>query len=182
MGKTFIISDTHIGHKNIILYENRPFADLNQMQKEIIKNWNSVVTNDDKIFHLGDVCFGNKEIAKDFISKLNGKKYLIMGNHDKSHSVKWWLESGFIWVSKYPIIYRNFYILSHEPIYINSWIPMINIHGHMHSGRMESNQYVNISCECVDYTPMDFDEIKKSTANLIAAMRLKLPKEGELCT
>ena len=120
MIRTFIISDTHIDHKNIIPYENRPFLNLDQMKIEIIKNWNSIVTNEDKVFHLGDVCFGNKEVAKDFVSKLNGKKYLIMGNHDKSHSVKWWLDSGFIWVSKYPILYRNFtyyhtnpYILIH---------------------------------------------------------------------
>ncbi len=183
MIRTFIISDTHIDHKNIIPYENRPFLNLDQMKKEIIKNWNSIVTNEDKVFHLGDVCFGNKEVAKDFVSKLNGKKYLIMGNHDKSHSVKWWLDSGFIWVSKYPILYRNFYILSHEPIYINSWIPMINVHGHMHSKKMESSQYINISCECVNYMPVDFEEIKKSSTALIEAIRLKLPsnnREGDV--
>lgn len=173
MARTFLISDTHISHKNIIQYESRPFTDLYHMEQTIIKNWNNIVSKEDKVFHLGDVCFGNKESVRNFISQLNGKKYLIMGNHDKSHSVKWWLEAGFDWVSRYSIIYKYFYILSHEPIYINSCMPYINCHGHIHSNRFDSKQFVNCSVECIDYTPIDFEEIKNSCEKIIESKKVK---------
>ena len=54
MGKTFFIADTHFGHNAIIGYENRPFADIEEMDEHIIKCWNGTVTADDKVFIIGD--------------------------------------------------------------------------------------------------------------------------------
>lgn len=159
--KMFMISDMHFGHENIIKYENRPFFDAEEMTNTIIKRWNSVVQRDDEVFCLGDVSFKNKDITTSIILGLNGIKTLILGNHDRSKSNKWWHEVGFQEVSKYPIIVGEFYILSHEPIYLTESMPYANIHGHIHHLKYESKQHFNVSVECIDYTPMNFEDIKK---------------------
>lgn len=160
MNKTYLISDLHIYHENIMKYESRPFRDMDHMIKSILINWNNTVKKDDKVFLLGDVGFHCKEKIKEFVMQLNGRKLLILGNHDRSHSVKWWTDCGFQEVSKYPIILKKFYILSHEPIYLNENMPYMNIHGHLHSQKFDSKQFVNVSVECINYTPIDFETIK----------------------
>ena len=79
----YFISDTHFHHHNIIKYCNRPFKDVDEMNKVLIKNWNNTVTDFDTIFHLGDVALTSESEMKDMIPKLKGKKILIKGNHDK---------------------------------------------------------------------------------------------------
>lgn len=79
----FFTSDTHFHHKNILKYCNRPFKTVGEMDSTLIENWNSIVGEDDVIFHLGDFCFGSKKSWKYLLDKLNGKKYLAAGNHDK---------------------------------------------------------------------------------------------------
>ena len=67
----YLISDTHFGHKNIISYCNRPFSSVEEMDKTLIKNWNSVVKKEDTVYHLGDFAFGNKEFTQKIIKQLN---------------------------------------------------------------------------------------------------------------
>ena len=86
MNKIFYTSDIHFGHKNIIEYENRPFKDINEMEEIIIKKWNNKVNEDDDVYILGDVAIITSnytlETLNNTVSKLNGKKHLILGNHD----------------------------------------------------------------------------------------------------
>lgn len=158
--KIFMISDMHFGHGNIIKYENRPFKNVLEMDLAIVGKWNNTVAKEDKIFVVGDVSFYNKEKTTNIIKGLNGYKILILGNHDK-HSINWWKEVGFDEVSKYPIIIDGFYILSHEPVYLTEIMPYTNIHGHIHHLKYDSKQYFNISVECINYTPINFEDIKK---------------------
>ena len=81
-GKIFLISDSHFGHKNIIKYCNRPFDNVEDMNSTLIKNWNSVVDNEDYVYHLGDFGLGTKDELIAIGNKLNGHKILVMGNHD----------------------------------------------------------------------------------------------------
>lgn len=159
MGKTFVYSDPHFGHANIIKYESRPFQNVHDMDYQLIKRWNQEVSKDDTVFVLGDVSFYNKEETAHIINQLNGRKFLILGNHDRGRSVKWWKEVGFDEVSKYPIIYGGFFIMSHEPVYLNEHMLYVNIHGHTHSQSYESKQYVNVSVEKIDYRPVLLDSI-----------------------
>jgi len=165
MNKTFVIADIHAGHNNIIKYENRPFTDITSMDIEIIKCWNKVVTKNDKVFVLGDVSFYNFEKTANFVNSLNGRKHLIMGNHDMSHPIKWWLDTGFESVSKYPIIYNEFIVMSHEPPnYFNANTPYFYIYGHVHSTDMYKTITKNSACVCIerwDYTPVDIEKIKE---------------------
>ncbi len=78
---TFFTSDTHFNHANIIKFCNRPFKDVEQMNDVMIANWNSVIGKDDTVFHLGDFCLGGAAEWTKILDRLNGKIYLIMGNH-----------------------------------------------------------------------------------------------------
>ena len=80
----YFTSDLHIGHKNIIKYSNRPFSSVEEMNEALIANWNKTVKPEDDIWHLGDFFFTKeKQEAIDILNKLNGRKHLIWGNHDK---------------------------------------------------------------------------------------------------
>lgn len=80
---THFVSDTHWGHTNIIKYSNRPFSSVPEMNEALIKNWNAVVQPNDTVWHLGDVAFCKYPEFKSIISRLNGNKNLVYGNHDK---------------------------------------------------------------------------------------------------
>jgi len=157
---SYLISDCHFGHKNIMLYEKRPFETIEEMDSHIIKCWNNKVNKHDTVYFLGDVSFYGKEKTREIINSLNGRKFLIMGNHDRAHSMIWWKDAGFEWVSKWPILFKKWYILSHEPIYLNENMPYVNVHGHIHSKKYTSPQYINISVEQINYTPVDFEAIR----------------------
>lgn len=80
----WVTSDLHFGHKNIIKYENRPFKDIEEMDKAIIELWNKTVKKDDKVYILGDFSWYKGKKTNEILYKLNGSKSLIIGNHDKN--------------------------------------------------------------------------------------------------
>lgn len=155
----WVISDTHFHHDRMILYEGRPFSDIEEMNCQLIKRWNQVVSKRDKVFHLGDFSFGSQRQVAEIINQLKGDIYLILGNHDRSHSDAWWLTAGIKTVYRYPIIMDKYFMLSHEVMYLNDHMPYINLHGHTHSKSIDSFQYVNCSVEVNNYTPQDLDAI-----------------------
>ncbi|CAI6083538.1 phosphoesterase [Cohnella sp. JJ-181] len=160
MANTFFISDHHFGHRHIIDFESRPFASAEEMDEAMIERWNAVVGRDDSVFHLGDFSFLNMEKTRGIVSRLNGRKTLILGNHDRGRSRSWWLEAGFEEVSVYPIIYKDFFFLSHEPMYMNKHMPYVNVHGHIHGQKYEGKNYFNVCVEHWDYTPLTFEQIR----------------------
>lgn len=168
MGRTFMISDTHFGdnEKGIISFENRPFKDKDDMIDKLIKNWNKEVRPEDTVYHLGDVFWGLKwEERQDIIKKLNGTKILIMGNHDRNGDIEYWLKLGFDKVYDIPVVYNDFFILSHEPLYMTN-SPYKNIFGHVHGNKAYKDFSETSFCVCVErktmkYKPIDFEDIKK---------------------
>ena len=78
----YYISDLHIGHYNIIGFDNRPFSSCEEMTETLILNWNSVVADDDTVYILGDFIWGKDSTWPDIVRRFNGKKVLIRGNHD----------------------------------------------------------------------------------------------------
>lgn len=83
--KIWFTSDTHFFHKRILEYCQRPFANVEEMNNELIYRWNQVVRNDDVVFHLGDFCLGKPNKWNSILDRLNGKICLILGNHDTIH-------------------------------------------------------------------------------------------------
>jgi calcineurin-like phosphoesterase family protein len=76
-------SDTHFCHKNIIRLCDRPFADVDEMNEAIIANWNAVVAPEDTVYHLGDVALGQWVEWDSILTRLNGRKAIVVGNHDR---------------------------------------------------------------------------------------------------
>ena len=85
--KVWFTSDLHFWHKNICKYCNRPFETMEEMNQALINNWTSVVKEDDTVFVLGDMGFCGYDKLEPLMSQLNGKKYLIQGNHDSDKIV-----------------------------------------------------------------------------------------------
>ena len=79
----YYISDMHFGHKNVIMYDKRPFSSVEEMENEMINRWNSVVTNKDTVYVLGDFSWYKEEKTLEILDRLNGKIVLIKGNHDR---------------------------------------------------------------------------------------------------
>lgn len=160
MENVFFTSDHHFGHKLIIDFESRPFENAMEMNEAMIGRWNEVVGPEDKVFHLGDFSFLNLEATRAIVSRLNGYKMLILGNHDRGRGRAWWLEAGFDEVSEYPLIYKDFFFLSHEPMYMNKHMPYVNVHGHIHGQKYEGKNYFNICVEHWEYRPLSFEQIR----------------------
>ena len=154
----FFIADTHFDDDNIRRYENRPFADVSQMNQAIMANWNRVVGSSDMVYFLGDI--GQIE----WIKQLNGIKYLVKGNHDTECNA-FYRENGFAEVYDIPIIYDGFWLLSHEPLYVNRNMPYANIFGHIHDNpayKTVSSRSYCVSVERIHYTPIALSEIQSA--------------------
>jgi len=76
------ISDTHFGHRNVINFDRRPFADIEQMNRALIALWNDRVQPDDDVWILGDFCYRSERAPEWYLRQLKGHKHLIVGNHD----------------------------------------------------------------------------------------------------
>lgn len=157
----FFIADTHFSDDNIRRYENRPFESVTEMDERLTINWNNAVDSNDEVYVLGD--FGADGCEKEFLSKLNGIKYLVKGNHD-DESNDYYRNAGFKEVYDLPVLYKNFWVLSHDAIYVNRNMPYANLFGHVHNNPIikdYSSQHFCVSAERINYTPISFDEIAK---------------------
>ena len=163
----YFISDTHFYHEKIIEYVNRPFKDVEEMNNTLIDNWNKRVKHKDEVYILGDFSFGNKEQTLDLLDKLNGRKYLIQGNHDRVVKDKE-VASKFEWIKDYhKLKYKKYkFILFHYPLMV--WdcqhYGAIHLYGHIHSGVAPLGQarMFNMSVEKNNYEPVSIEEIIES--------------------
>lgn len=176
-------SDTHFFHENILRYCNRPFRDVTEMNDVLVKNWNETVPEDGVVFHLGDFAFGDPHEWNDILSRLNGRIYLILGNHDMKH-IKQGFMKRFAYVTQQMTIRvgGQSIILNHNPFlayggaYRNVW----QLFGHVHSGPLSGKgkdgdsgsgkdlprlvhlfprQY-DVGVDNNDFRPVSFKEIK----------------------
>ena len=142
----FFTADTHLGHENIIKYCNRPFASIEEHDEEIIKRWNEKIGPDDIVFHLGDFAFASESYIKYVLEQLNGKKYLIFGNHDWKRMTKSICQKYFVDVSQQMVIRidNQLIYLNHFPFlcFAGSWRGLDaawQIFGHVHSGPLSAD-------------------------------------------
>lgn len=157
----FFTSDTHFQHANIIDYCKRPFANVEEMNETIINNWNSVVTEEDKVIHVGDFSFGRFEKAEEIFNRLKGEKILIVGNHDEK------------WKNRYVKLFKEVHRglslevdgikiwLSHIPVQQITREDTLYINGHVHEKWLFNNNRINVGVDKHHFKLWSLDEIKK---------------------
>ena len=163
MANCWLISDMHFGHANIIKFTRhdgtwlRPFSSVEEMDEHIIDNWNSVVKDGDIVYHLGDVYF---EHGHKILPKLKGRKRLILGNHDNGKAS--YIQSNFQKVLAWRMFPEFGLLLTHVPVHPGSLEFKVkkNVHGHLHQNLIDDERYVNVSVECINYTPINIEELR----------------------
>jgi calcineurin-like phosphoesterase family protein len=192
MGKfvnRFVISDTHFGHTNswekFKLADGsplRPFTSTEEMDETMIERWNAKVKPHDTVYHLGDVVINQKSLH--LVSRLNGRKILIRGNHDIFRD-KQYTDVGFEQLHGVRVFVDKF-ILSHIPLHPDCVTERfkVNVHGHLHgnevmrtihdlnyteemTNRLGYNpvqqvdpRYLCVSVEHTNYEPLSFEEVE----------------------
>ena len=159
----WVISDTHFYHSKILGYCQRPFETVEEMNEVLIKNWNSVINEGDIVYILGDFCFGNKEMLREIVCQLKGRKILILGNHDRLTKGAY-LDVGFETVTKNPMIVDGDFILSHHPLQ-GDLGRFYNIHGHKHKLPSEaqfSPKHFDIGVDDHNFFPHNLDTVIKT--------------------
>jgi len=153
---TYFISDTHFGHKKLLLFERKAFVSIEEHDEYITNTINKIVKPTDTLIHLGDV--GNLEMVR----KLNGHKELVLGNHDQ-RPIKEYL-GYFAKVHETPLYFKKNIMLSHEPHPVPEGV--LNVHGHLHGAKLNSINHLNISAWCVDYKPIEENEVYRIASAL----------------
>ena len=169
MAETFLISDTHFGHTNVCKFLRddgtplRPWNDVNEMNEALVERWNSVVTDKDKVYMLGDVAIPRHGLR--WLFELKGTKVLIRGNHD--------IFKLSDYLPHFKDIrgchYLDKTLLTHIPVHpVNLTRYAANIHGHLHfrvisdplSG-LPDPRYYNVCVENINYTPISWNVVRQ---------------------
>ena len=115
----------------------RPFADIEEMHRAIMQNWNAVVNDSDDVYLIGDVCFGFNGATADYVRSLRGQKHLLIGNHDKKNLKNQKFRDLFVSIDNYLTIEDEGrkVVLFHYPIlewdgYFKGWY---HVYGHIHN-------------------------------------------------
>ena len=179
--KVWFTADTHFGHRNIIRYCQRPFATVEEMNETIIDNWNGVVGKDDVVFHLGDFSVGGAAEWTSLIESLNGRIFLVLGNHDMNN-----VDQGFmrrfenvsmqmlVSIGKQRIYLNHYPFLCYGGAYRGSW----QLFGHVHTcpcnsgldnSRLEMlfpTQY-DVGVDNNNFKPVSFEEVEMKIKNQV---------------
>lgn len=167
----YLISDLHLGHKNILTFEHegkplRPFSTMEEMHEVLVENWNKVVTPQDKVYVLGDVAMNAWGLSQ--MDKMTGRKRLVMGNHDLMGWAKYVKRhgGGGPFEEVYGVRQINGVWMTHVPMHVQSVSQkrvIVNAHGHLHANKVTgdfSKKYFNVCVECINYTPISIDEVR----------------------
>ena len=158
--KIFFTADTHFNHPAILKHCQRPFSTIEEMNECLIENWNNKVGKKDRIYIIGDLCFSDH---LKIIQRLNGRKHLIIGNHDKSLNQT--ILSHFVSVSqrKEVKINNRLFILEHCPLrtWEECYAGSILLYGHVHGRNQTYNLSFDVGVDTNNYWVYEYPEIMK---------------------
>jgi len=132
----YFTADTHFGHANSIKFCNRPFSDVHEMNEYMIAAWNERVRDNDAVFIIGDMFFKSNIPPAEILPRLNGRKHLIVGNHDGQWMPHQNLNKFFESVDTYYDYHDNdrSYVMCHYPLLTYQHeMKWYMIHGHIHN-------------------------------------------------
>lgn len=178
-------ADQHLNHTNIIKYCNRPFKDVNEMDTKLIFDWNSIIRADDCVFHLGDLCLGNLNVASIYIPRLNGTIHLLA--NDQHHDRRWLNDFK---KYNYPMhrLILEAPLLTLEPSYPRNNVPIVlchfplaewdrkhygawHLHGHSHGTYKAEGKILDVGVDSAykllgAYRPFSMMEVSEIMATL----------------
>lgn len=162
------ISDLHFGHANVIKHDSRPFADVDEMDRVMMDRWNAAVNEDDDVYVVGDFCYRSGRTTEWYLSRLKGRKHLIVGNHDWRTLKNDMAMAMFVSVDQLLEIEDNgkFIVLCHYPM--AEWNHSIrgswHIYGHIHVNKNKTYEFMrtldhalNAGAPLNGYAPVPFD-------------------------
>ena len=168
----YFTADPHIGHDKDFLWRPRGFSSIEEHDTEILKRWNSIVTPEDTVYILGDLCMSGNEKEWNRVYKvLNGEKIVIWGNHDTNNKLnKYQTEYGMTYLgfaSIYKYSKKKMFYLSHYPTLVGNFEEQRffwNLSGHTHSSnKFEFGQYsiYNVAMDAHNCYPVSIEQIIK---------------------
>lgn len=196
MSRKLYIGDWHYGHANVLAYDNRPFADVDDMNKQLCCMWKENVRPDDIVYILGDMFWCDAKYAIPVLEELPGQKFLIKGNHDRIHKSGY--ESQFVKITEYLEVEDegNKIILCHYPIpcFKNHYRGYYHFYAHVHTSfeyqmierfRYEMETLYDRPCNMfnvgammpwMNYVPRTFNEIVSGYTRYEASKELAYDK------
>lgn len=166
----YFTSDTHFSHKNCVVYTRKQFRNFYEMDERLVENWNSIVTKNDTVYHLGDFALCDISRLQDIVYSLNGRINLVPGNHDRAGMYERFKGKVTILPSLYELDSKytetgGLIVLCHYPMvsWNRSHYGTSHLYGH-HHGTMKTSNYVK-SFDCGMDThnlyPYSMDEVLK---------------------
>lgn len=166
----YYISDTHLGHKNIIRLCSRPFKSVGEMDETIVSNWNAKLSDNDHVYVVGDFSFKGSDPPQQYLKRLRGHKHLIIGNHDRklinNKEAMAYFESVddllTINDSGKQVVLCHYPLAEWDCYYRNAY----HVFGHIHNNKNAAYEFTkqterafNAGVEINNYEPVDFDEL-----------------------
>lgn len=201
VGTTWFTADLHLGHRNIIRYANRPFADVEAMNEGLVRLWNDTVGADDTVWVLGDVALGPITESLSLVSRLSGRKVLVAGNHDRCWSghgpraAEWvdrYREAGFDEIHQGALVVElgTVEVLTchfpyrgdsqdtdrhqgHRPADRGQWL----LHGHVHDQWRQHDRMINVGVDAWGLRPVGEEALSALISGGLAD-RDPLPPQG----
>lgn len=164
MAEIFFTSDHHFGHRGILSMCGRPFADVAEMDEVMIARWNERVRKGDTVYHLGDLTMGaSAERGREIFDRLNGRKHLIIGNHDrlKVRDLPWASEPRDRLMlrhpgEKMPIVLDHYSLRTWPGLHHGA----VHLYGHSHGSLPGVGRSIDVGVDVWDFAPVTLAEIR----------------------
>ena len=176
----FFTADLHFGHQHVLEVCRPQFKTTDAMDEQLLENWNAVVTDDDDVYILGDLCYKSQKPVEYYLSRMPGRKHLIVGNHD----IKWLknlpdeeryfeqtenmcvinMGKNLLTLCHYPMLEWNRSRYAEDQTTSTSWL----IHGHIHNSRtLDAYWFIrehlpsalNAGVDVNHYMPVTFEQL-----------------------
>lgn len=181
MSNIWFTSDLHLNHQQEFLWGPRGFSNEQEMNEAIVERWNSVVKSDDIVYDLGDIALNDVTGTIDYLNKLNGTHYWLLGNHDTENKIEQLCHSCHkliipnekyamiikagkmsIYMSHYPTLTANF-----DDKHFSRHV--LSLHGHTHQQKnwlYPDNPFLyHVGLDSHNCTPVHIDEIVADVRN-----------------
>ncbi len=179
MNNIWLTSDLHLGHDREFIYRPRGFNSIDEMNEQIVKNWNSVIDEGDDIYVLGDIMLGNNIKGIELINSLKGAIHLVRGNHDTDTRINLYNNNvAFVEICDAKYLRYNGYhfYLTHYPCFTGNLHKeslkqmTLNLHGHTHAQTpffYDLPFCYNVGVDAHNCMPISFEQIIRDMQNKV---------------